>query len=311
MTSAKVSGSRWADLDGPVHWVDHGGPQEGPLLVAVHGLGGSHLNWISLAPLLTPTCRLVALDLAGFGHTRGGGRSTSVRGNQRLLHRFVTEVAGAPAILVGNSMGGLISVLEAADHPQDVAGLVLIDPALPPDLRTRPDPVTAAIFAAHFTPGAARRRARTTPEQAALDILWLCCADPGRIPHEVLEAHLQLARSRGYYAEMESEFVLATRSLLWTLARRRQFRATLDGIDVPVLLIHGDSDRLIPVAAARSAARRHRRWRYEELRGVGHVPQLELPGRTAELVLDWLDAEGVSAAEAARAAGRRTASSTA
>ncbi|MGB7980803.1 MAG: alpha/beta fold hydrolase, partial [Candidatus Nanopelagicales bacterium] len=110
---AHLPESRWADLDGPVHFLDYGGPDGGPLLVCVHGLGGSAINWAAVAPALAGSCRVMALDLAGFGHTRGASRSTSVQANQRLLDRFLTEVAGAPAILVGNSMGGLISILQA------------------------------------------------------------------------------------------------------------------------------------------------------------------------------------------------------
>lgn len=300
---------RWADLGGQVHWVDLGGPADGPLLVCVHGLGGSHVNWLALAPLLTPTCRLVALDLAGFGRTRGHGRSTSVRGNTELLHRFLTEVTGGPAVLVGNSMGGLIAALEAAAHPEDVAGAVLIDPALPPSAAARPDPLAMAMFAAYFAPGVGkrfishRRRVRT-PEQLAMDTLRLCCTDPSRVPQEVVDAHFELARSREYYREMEAEFVLATRSTLWTLARRRRFTALLRSVDVPVLLLHGDKDRLVNVASARAAAKVHPSWRYEELPDIGHVPQLEAPERTAELVLDWLAREGAGAARQARTASR-------
>lgn len=50
--------SQWVDLDGPVHYVDHGGPADGPLLVCVHGLGGSLLNWAALAPRLTDIFRV-------------------------------------------------------------------------------------------------------------------------------------------------------------------------------------------------------------------------------------------------------------
>src|SRR5674476_1535775 len=113
--------SRWVDLGVPVHYVDHGGPANGPLLVMVHGLGGSLVNWAALAPLLTDTCRVMALDLVGFGLTQAGTYSTSVTSNQRMLQRFLREVAGSPAILVGNSMGGLIAILQASRQPDTVA----------------------------------------------------------------------------------------------------------------------------------------------------------------------------------------------
>ena len=50
--------STTVDLGGPVHYVDFGGTEEGPTVVLVHGLGGSHLNWDLLAPLLVPHARV-------------------------------------------------------------------------------------------------------------------------------------------------------------------------------------------------------------------------------------------------------------
>src|SRR5450759_1234702 len=138
--------SRWVDLGVPVHYVDHGGPADGPLLVMVHGLGGSLVNWAALAPLLTDTCRVLALDLLGFGHTQAGTHSTSVTANQHMLQRFLSEVAGGPVILVGNSMGGLITILQATQHPESVTAVVLIDPALPVKVGSQPDPLVAASF---------------------------------------------------------------------------------------------------------------------------------------------------------------------
>ena len=49
-----------------MHHVDYGGPPDGPSVVLVHGLGGSHLNWDLLAPRLTPYARVLALDLPGL-----------------------------------------------------------------------------------------------------------------------------------------------------------------------------------------------------------------------------------------------------
>src|SRR5215468_7607331 len=96
--------SRWIDVGGPTHYLDYGGPSDGPVVVAVHGLGGSAVNWAAIAPLLTDRCRVLAPDLAGHGLTQSLGRGTTVAANRALLHRFVQSVVGGPVILMGNSM---------------------------------------------------------------------------------------------------------------------------------------------------------------------------------------------------------------
>src|SRR6267154_4497966 len=95
--------SRWTDLDGPVRSLDFGGPAYGPVIVCVHGLGGSAVNWTAVAPLLTGTCRVLAPDLAGHGLTQSLGRGTDVASNRALLHQLARSVAGGPVILMGNS----------------------------------------------------------------------------------------------------------------------------------------------------------------------------------------------------------------
>src|SRR3954470_16207807 len=106
--------SATVDLDGPVHHVDFGGRADGPVVVLVHGVGGSHLNWDLLAPLLTPYVRVRALDLPGVGRSEPGDRRATVHANVAVLDRFLDQVVGGPAVLVGNSMGGMISILETA-----------------------------------------------------------------------------------------------------------------------------------------------------------------------------------------------------
>jgi len=285
--------SRWVDLGVPVHYVDHGGPADGPLLVLVHGLGGSLVNWAALAPLLTPTCRVLALDLIGFGHTQAGAHSTSVTANQQMLQRFLSRVAGGPVTLVGNSMGGMITILQAARHPESVTGLVLIDPALPVKVGQQPDALVSAGFGMYAVPHLgramlrARRRVRS-PEQLAMDILRLCCVDPSRLPPDVLEQHLEMARARRAYPDLDEHFLGAARSLMSMLARRSSFLAAMKGIRVPVLLLHGEKDRLVTIGASRAVAGANPSWRFEVAQDVGHVPQLEVPDWTAGRILDWL-----------------------
>ena len=137
--------SRWVDLGGPMHYIDFGGSADAPVIVCVHGLAGSALNWSAIAPLLTDRYRLLAPDLAGHGLTRSLGRGTSVAANQALLHRFIESVAASPVILMGNSMGGMVSLMEAGTSPGSVSALILVDPALP-FVPVRPDPrVTAYV----------------------------------------------------------------------------------------------------------------------------------------------------------------------
>jgi pimeloyl-ACP methyl ester carboxylesterase len=297
--------SRWADLGLPVHYVDHGGPADGPLLVMVHGLGGSLVNWAALAPLLTPTCRVLALDLVGFGHTKAGTHSTSVTANQLMLQRFISEVAGAPAIVVGNSMGAMVTILQAARHPETVAAAVLLDPPLLAKPESRPELLMAAGFGMYAVPPLgramlkARRRVRS-PEQVAMDILRLCCVDPGRVSAEVLEQHMEVARARSEYPDLDAQFLDAARSLVVMLARRGSYLAKMKAIGVPVLLLHGEKDRLVPIAASRAAAAANPSWRFAVAPDVGHVPQLEVPEWTADHILNWLATDAKGAADLTR-----------
>ena len=76
----------------------------------------------------------------------------------------------------------------------------------------------------------------------------------------------------------------------------------LSRIRVPVLLLHGDRDRLVPIGAARAAAAANPSWRFEVAHGVGHVPQLEVPEWTVERIAEWLASDGAAAAAQARGA---------
>jgi pimeloyl-ACP methyl ester carboxylesterase len=291
--------SRVVDLDGPVHYLDYGGPAAGPLVVGVHGLGGAAWNWAALAPRLVDRVRLIAVDLAGHGRTPARGRGTTVPDNRRLLDRFLREVAGEPVVLVGNSMGGMISVLEAARSPELVSGLVLVDAALPRPLRAGIDLRVASSFAVMSIPGIGeaaleRQRRRRTPEQQVRETLALCSVDAARIPDDVVRLGVELAEERASNSEFSAhDFLDAARSVVRLVTGRRRLTAALDRVRAPVLVIHGDRDRLVPVDVARLLVRRRPHWRLAVATDVGHVPQLEVPDWTAETIRAWLVDEGL------------------
>jgi len=291
--------SSWIDAGLPTHYLDFGGPAGAPLLVAVHGLGGSALNWLAIAPLLTTRYRVVAPDLAGHGLTRANGRSTSVRANRALLHEFTQRVTTAPVVLLGNSMGGMIALLEASRYPGSVAGLILLDPASP-FLPSVPHPLVAAAFAGYTTPVlnravmAARRRL-VSPEAGVRAILRLCCADPSRVAPDVVAEHVEQARVRSVFPHADQEFLQAARSVVATASglRGSPYRTAVRAIEAPALVVHGDKDRLIPVSASHALARQHPTWHLVVLTDVGHIPQLEAPRATARAVLTWLDEQSL------------------
>jgi pimeloyl-ACP methyl ester carboxylesterase len=284
--------------------VDFGGPPDGPLVVLVHGLGGSVVNWVSVGPLLAERARVVALDLAGHGRTMPLGRRTDVRSNRAMLGRFLTECAGTPAVLVGNSMGGMLSLMQADAAPDTVAGMVLVDPALPTPFGTFRDPLVIAAFGAYAVPGIgewfmAGRRKRQTTEQLTRQMLAVVATDVDTIAPEAIAAAVDLASLREKEPGLDRAFLAAARSVLGVLARPGRYAEAIRAVRQPTLLLHGVRDRLIPVSSARAAAVRRPEWRLELHPDAGHVPQLEYPEWTVEKIFDWFDREGAPAVEAA------------
>lgn len=281
---------------GPVHWVRWGASSSDadPLLL-VHGLGGSHLNWSLVAPHWARDRTVYAVDLRGFGMTPGFPRPTSVMSNRDLVVAFIEQVVGRPVVLVGNSMGGMVSALTARSRPDLVRGTVLVDPVLP-IVAARPDHRVALQFGLFAIPGVAERamrrnRAQVTPEVLVEQLIRLCFSDASRLDDKVLAELVALAKARAAdpdQGDLDRGFTGAARSLLLLVGQRRRYARLLSGLQCPVLLIQGERDRLVQVAAARRVARDNPHWTYVELADVGHTPQLEVPDETVRLVTGWL-----------------------
>jgi pimeloyl-ACP methyl ester carboxylesterase len=294
-----VPESRWIDLDGPVHYVEWSGPAD-RTFVLVHGLGGSHLNWMRVAPGLATQGRVVVVDLPGFGRSPRSGRRSAMYVGRRLLATFIRRAAAGHAIVCGNSMGGGSAMLLAAFEPAIVDGLVLTGSVYPWARGGWPSPLVVAGFTLYRTPllgewVVRERFRRLDPELVVRWAFRMTTVDASSIPPEVVRAHVALVRERQRDAESASAFVEAARSIIALGARPELARRAMDAISCPVLLIHGARDRLVPLAYARAAADEHPSWRYRFLPGVGHVPQLESPDRWLEAVEGWL-ADGRAAA---------------
>jgi pimeloyl-ACP methyl ester carboxylesterase len=288
------------DLDGLVHVAEWG---TGPVrTVLVHGLGGSHLNWMRVAPQLARHGRVLAPDLVGFGLTPVAGRRTSVAAQRALLHRLIRQTCDEPVLLAGNSMGGLIALAEAALHPERVAGLVLVDAVLPGPWRQGRPRVVVLSFTSYLASPLGRSLLRRARRRASVDdlverALRLCTERFERIPPEVVQAHVRLERKRGRIQDNDGAYVEAARSIVLALAHPGMLRTIIDRVRVPTLIVQGAADRLVRVDAALDAHRERPDWDLQVLDDVGHIPMLEVPDRFLEIVETWLRTEGLEPVE--------------
>jgi pimeloyl-ACP methyl ester carboxylesterase len=222
-----------------------------------------------------------------------------VRDLRALLHRFIQAVSAGPVILVGNSMGGMIALIEASAGPDAVAGLVLVDPVLPL-VPARPDRYVTPLLAAYALPRLGTLlmgiRRRKSPEALVAYVLSLCCVDAARVPAEAVAQIVTEARHTLRFPETEKGIVVSARSIIATAGylRGTAYRRGISAISCPVLLLHGGRDRMVPVSVARAAARANPAWDLIIMPDVGHVPQLEAPRETANAVIAWLASVGLA-----------------
>jgi pimeloyl-ACP methyl ester carboxylesterase len=287
------------DLDGPVHYADFGG--HGKPIVLIHGLGGSRLNWLAVAPGLAEDNRVYAIDLIGHGLTPRAGRKATLANHRRLIDRFIETVAGEAAILFGNSTGGHLSILEAALAPENVAGLVLVDPAVPIPVRgTRPSPATL-LLAPLLVRGLGEAllmadARRTTSEEMVYRTLKAVSTDYSRIPQEVIQAHLEGHRARHGNRDAHVALLQTGRSLLAANLRKASFYEKVRKVKAPTLIVHGAKDRVVPLSASRKLIELRPDWELHVFPELGHVPMLEDPQGFLEIVRRWLAGRGQAAA---------------
>jgi glycerol-3-phosphate dehydrogenase len=295
------------DLGGPVAYADYGG--EGQTLVLVHGLGGCHHNWMPSAHMLAKHARVLAVDLVGFGRTPSAGRGHGMEAQTEMLTRFVREVAGEDAVLVGNSMGGLVTLMTAAQTR--VGGLVMVSPALPPpDLFGGDLPVDPGMLArqfVHLTPGLGELAMyfsglRGGARGLFVDLLTLGTKDVSRVPSEVIEANVSMIAHRMQEQPFghARSYLEATRSLLLHLARAADIHALAERVTAPTLILHGEDDRLVPVSFSQKFVEAHPHFALQVFEDVGHVPQMEDAKRFVDRVLSFV--EPVEEAPTSRAA---------
>jgi pimeloyl-ACP methyl ester carboxylesterase len=294
------------DLDGPYHYADYGG--DGPPMVLLHGIGGSHINWMLVAPKLAERFHVYALDLIGFGFTPIAHRDAKFATQASYVDRFITDVAGGPAVVMGHSMGGVIAMMLAASYPSVVSRLVPIDPAACP-IRGGdhgvPDWLMLALARVPDVGGriAGAIARRQGPEALVKDALRQAFGPGSSIDPGLLAAHVNLEIRRATLPIPYRGYIEGWASMHDIHAERQAFLADVVGrIVAPTLLVRGTVDPRIPQRWFERLSSARPDWDNARLEDLGHDPHLEAPEVFLDSVAGWLES-GVGESAAVDSAG--------
>jgi 4,5:9,10-diseco-3-hydroxy-5,9,17-trioxoandrosta-1(10),2-diene-4-oate hydrolase len=267
---------RAGELDGlrlHYHATGHGGSA----IVMVHGLGGFAESWRHNIEPLASRATVYAIDLPGFGRSAKPPARYRLSDFAKALHGFVETLGLRQVSLVGHSFGAAVAMTYALTHPARVERIAAVG---------------------GLVPGCSYRfswPARLACVQGLGELLALCgCAPLYRasiarcfvapVAEEVsflVDSHY--AARTG--ADAKAAFLASVRAAAADLAgHQNDFRRALAGLLLPVLLIHGRQDRVVPAAHCAEASRLLPRSAVRWVDRCGHFPQIE----HARTVNAWL-----------------------
>jgi pimeloyl-ACP methyl ester carboxylesterase len=202
------------------------------------------------------------------------------------------EASGRPVHLVGNSLGGLVSLLVASCRPDLVASLTLVSPAMPV---YRVPPAFSRAMLLLVLPGipslAERRLAGITPEESVRAMIRMCFGRPSQVPPERIEQAVQEMKERSEQPWADRALTRSMRGLITSYLKvgpANAWRAARS-LRQPTLVVWGAEDRLVDPALAPRLAAAVPDARLMILDEVGHVAMLEAPEPTARAVLGMVE----------------------
>ena len=275
--------SRFIEVNGiTVHYKMAGSGR--PALVLLHGFAASTFSWREVIGPMSEWGTVVAFDRPGFGLTerplRWTGRSPYSPEAQADLTVGLMDALGIErAVLVGNSAGGTVALLTALTYPERVEALVLVSPAVyvgggtPGWLR----PFLNTPQMRHLGPLLARQI-----QDWGVDFARSAWHDPSKLTPEIWEGYTKPLRAENWDRALW-EVTRASRPL--DLEKR------LGEVRVPVLVITGDDDRIVPTQQSVRLAGEIPGAQLVVIPECGHVPQEECPGPFLEAVEAFLKEE--------------------
>jgi pimeloyl-ACP methyl ester carboxylesterase len=266
--SASATIGRIIDLPNGDVQVREDGPKSAQPIVLLHCFACSMRWWDRMVPALARDHHVVRIDLLGHGGSEMPRDGYSMQDQAERVEAVIRSLRLPPAIVVGHSMGGTVATALAEERPDVMSGLVIID--------TAPDPADAELSTAAelgFVPVLGEALKRLATDGQVEDGLGDAFAPGFDVPEQFVEDFNRMTYTAYDDSHHESNDFGDERPLDARLADARK----------PLLVIWGARDEIADPDAAAG---------YERVKGAqvtivpdaGHSPNVETPGRTAELI---------------------------
>lgn len=265
-----------------VHYKIYGSGE--PVMILLHGFGASTFSWREVVAPLSQVGTVIAYDRPAFGLTERplsgkwvGQNPYSFEAQPDLLAGLMDALGIEQAILIGHSAGGTVAVQMALTYPQRVRGLVLVDAAIFTGGRALPgwlDWLKETPQANRLGPLLAR-----SLQERGDDFIRSSWHDPAGVTQEVLA---------GYRKPLQ---VNHWDRALWELtksARPLNLPERLSELDMPVLVMTGDDDRIVPTEQGIALADQIAGAQLVVIADCGHLPHEERPQEFLAAVLPFV-----------------------
>ena len=239
-------------------------------MLFLHGIGGNRRNWDRQLEAFSARFRAAAWDARGYGDSQDYEGPLDFADFWRDLERVLDHLAVERAHLVGLSMGGRIARDFALQRPSRVASLTLANSS--PGYDALSPEAVSAYLAARRAPLLAGKSPRDIAPELARRLIG---SQPGPGVLEELIESIAALRKDSYLKSLEASVT-------------QDRAAPLERISVATLVITSDEDRLYTPALARDMARRIPGAELVEIRGAGHLSNIEQPARFNDAVLAFL-----------------------
>lgn len=278
------------NLDLSIFYFEAGNPAH-PALMMIHGLGDEADTWRHQVRPLAEDHHVIALDLPGFGRSDHIDRAYTPELMMQSILGLMDVLGLEKAILMGSSLGGILSQGIAVEHPERLSGLVLVDGALyQPDqmadrsLRLMQIPLVGETIYTRF---------RKDPD-AAYDSLRTVYHDLDSLPEADRKFLYTRVNQRVWSDGQRRAYFSTLRKLTpWVGKIQNKLPEQMAQLEFPTLIIRGELDDLFSKDNATAIQSRQPDVEIIEIPGMGHLPQQEEPAAFLSGLKDWLKRKGL------------------